>query len=190
MAVKGTEEVEQPEYIPKPEDEEGEPVAPVVIKKTAKKKVYAPEIALLDPKPRLYTSTASPNEQPCGKTAKGTVHYMATPGSKNYLQWKVIHPAAEGNCTVRIGLGLDQEEADEGRLLTLKPRDGSANLEGSFPCGREVGYEGKEFVFPKNFTCDSCTLQFEWTVAEDQQIHQCADFMMSNAESKHIPDII
>ena len=40
----------------------------------------------------------------------------------------------------------------------MKPRDGTANHDGSFPCGREIGYEGKEFKFPKNYTCDSCTL--------------------------------
>lgn len=59
---------------------------------------------------------------------------------------------------MRVGTGLDQEETDEGRLMVLYPRDGSANADGAFPCGREIGYEGKEFRFPKNFTCDSCTL--------------------------------
>ena len=63
---------------------------------------------------------------------------------------------------MRVGHGLDQEEGDEGLFIVLNPRDGSANAEGSFPCGREIGYESKEFRFPKNFTCDSCTLQFEW----------------------------
>jgi hypothetical protein len=63
---------------------------------------------------------------------------------------------------------LDQvEDLDEGRFVTLSPRDGSANGDGSFPCGREVGYEGKEFRFPKGFSCDSCTLQFEFAVGPD-----------------------
>lgn len=84
---------------------------------------------------------------------------MATPGSRNYIQWRVVHSASNGNCTVRIGEGLDEDD-----FMVLKPRDGSANADGSFPCGRENGYEGKEFRFPKNFTCDECTLQFEWSI--------------------------
>jgi EGF-like domain len=81
-----------------------------------------------------------------------------------------------------VGTGLDLEEQDEGRFITLQPRDGSANELGSFPCGRDVGYEGKEFRLPKNFTCDKCTLQFEWDLGEGRQIHQCADFLMSNKD--------
>jgi hypothetical protein len=83
-----------------------------------------------------------------------------------------------------VGHGLDQEESDEGRFIVLKPRDGSANAAGQFPCGREVGYEGKEFKLPKNFTCDSCTLQLEWALPNGDQIHQCADFLMAASESK------
>lgn len=98
----------------------------------------------------------------------------------------MIHPSAEGNCTVRVGHGLDQEESDEGRFIVLKPRDGSANDAGQFPCGREVGYEGKEFKLPKNFTCDSCTLQLEWALPNGDQIHQCADFLMAANESKFL----
>lgn len=64
-----------------------------------------------------------------------------------------MHPSLSGNCTVRIGTGLDEND-----FFVMKPRDGSANADGSFPCGREVGYESKEFRFPRNYTCDSCSL--------------------------------
>jgi hypothetical protein len=94
----------------------------------------------------------------------------------------VTYPHPEGNCTIRVGTGLDSEEQDEGRFITLQPRDGSANEFGSFACGREVGYEGKEFRLPRNFTCDKCTLQFEWDLGEGRQIHQCADFLMSSKD--------
>ena len=94
----------------------------------------------------------------------------------------MTYPHPEGNCTIRVGTGLDSEEQDEGRFITLQPRDGSANEFGSFACGREVGYEGKEFRLPKNFTCDKCTLQFEWDLGEGKQIHQCADFLMSSKD--------
>jgi len=46
----------------------------------------------------------------------------------------------------------------------LFPLDKSADKKGFFPCGREeTGLDGKEVIFPVNFTCDTCTLQFEWT---------------------------
>jgi hypothetical protein len=108
---------------------------------------------------RTFSNQSLINNPPCGGADKSFVHYIATPGSRNFVQWKVVHPSLKGNCTVRVGTGLD-----EGTFVTLKPRDGSANRDGSFPCGREKGYEGKEFRFPKDYTCDSCTLQFEWTI--------------------------
>jgi len=118
-------------------------------KKAAKKKIYDPELSLVDPKPRTFSNSSIVNLPPCGGSEKGFVHYMATPGSRNFVQWKVSHPTPEGNCTLRVGQGLDEDE-----FIVLKPRDGSAYKDGSFPCGREVGYEGKEFRFPRNYTCD------------------------------------
>ena len=98
-------------------------------------------------------------QQPCGGTARGNVHFMATPGSRNFIAWKIAHPSHKGNCTIRLGQGPD--EAD---FRVLFPLDKSANKKGSFPCGREEsGLEGKEVIFPANFTCDTCTLQWEWT---------------------------
>ena len=168
--MKGT-PAEDYDYTPPADSDEDEIEAAPVLKKQAKKKVFAPELLLLDPKPRTYSNTSTVNDQPCGGAEKGKVHYLTYPGSKNYLQWKVSHATPEGNCTVRVGHGLDEDESNEGRLLVLHPKDGSANEEGSFACGREIGYEGKVFTFPRNFTCDSCTLQFEWTIAGGGQIH-------------------
>lgn len=91
---------------------------------------------------------------------------MTTPGSRNFIAWRVNHPAPQGNCTVRLGMG-----ADEADFKVLYPLDKSANKDGSFPCGRtETNVEGKEFRFPRNFTCDTCTLQVEWTVSTSQKI--------------------
>jgi hypothetical protein len=42
----------------------------VVNKKTAKKKNFAPEIMLIDPKPRNYLNYSAFNSQPCGETEK------------------------------------------------------------------------------------------------------------------------
>lgn len=107
---------------------------------------------LIEPKSRSFSNTSLVNSPPCGGADKRFVHYITTPGSRNYVQWKVIHPAIDGNCTIRVGQGVDEDE-----YIVLKPRDGSAYPDGSFPCGREIGYEGKEVKFPKNYTCDSCT---------------------------------
>jgi hypothetical protein len=122
---------------------------------------------LLDPKPRTFSNWTGVNNQPCGGIPKGHVHYLAKPNSRNYIEWKVLHPSKTGNCTVRLGQGLDEDD-----FTVLFPRDGSADKKtGSFPCGREItAYEGKEFRFPKDFTCDECTLQWEWET-EFGQLH-------------------
>lgn len=151
--------------------------APKQKKKNPKRKNWPPELALVDPKPRTYSNSSIVNEQPCGGTEKAHVHYLATPGSKNYVQWKVSHPSANGNCTVRVGAGTDEDF-----FIVLRPRDGMSYRDGSFPCGREVGYEGREFKFPKNITCDSCTLQIEFSIPTGQ-IHQCADIVMIDNQS-------
>jgi len=114
---------------------------------------------LLEPKARTFTDRNLPNEQPCGGTQKGKTHYLAEPGSRNYLHWRVLKAVHNANCTVRFGVGLDEDD-----FTVLRPRDGSANQEGAFACGRVAGHEGKEFRFPKGFTCSSCTLQFEWEI--------------------------
>ena len=82
------------------------------------------------------------------------MHYVTTPGARNYIAWKIVHPSLKGNCTIRIGEG-----ADEDNFKVLMPLDKTANKKGYFPCGREeTALEGKEVKFPANFTCDSCTL--------------------------------
>lgn len=98
-------------------------------------------------------------KQPCGGTQRGPVHFVSTPNSRNFIAWKIVHPSPTGNCTIRIGEGPDEND-----FKVLMPLDKSANKKGSFPCGREEsGLEGKEVKFPANYTCDQCTLQWEWT---------------------------
>jgi hypothetical protein len=76
---------------------------------------------------------------------------------------------------------------NENEFVALHPLDGSADEDGSFPCGREQApLEGKEFRFPKNFTCDDCSLQLEWrTNSRDQsvQFHHCGDIDVMEAEN-------
>ena len=61
-------------------------------------------------------------QQPCGGTQKGAVHFATTPGSRNFIAWKVVHPAPAGNCTVRLGTGPDESD-----FKVLIPLDKSAN---------------------------------------------------------------
>jgi len=145
----------------------------VVGYKAPVKKSYQPTAMLLDPKPRADTNFTAANAQPCGGLPKGQVHYLQAPNSRNFVMWKVLHPSKVGNCTVRLGSGNDEAE-----FQVLRPRDGSADAEGKFPCARQATpYEGKEFRFPKNLACESCTLQWEWET-ENGQIHQCADLVL------------
>ena len=103
---------------------------------------------------------ANLHEEPCGGSQRGAVHFVATPGSRNFIAWKVTHSVPNGNCTLRLGTGPNEKD-----LQVLHPLDKSANKQGVFPCGREeTSLEGKEVKFPKNFTCDSCTIQLEWQV--------------------------
>ncbi len=102
---------------------------------------------------------------------------MSNKDSRNYIAWKTIHPSHSGNCTIRLGNGPN--EAD---FHVLHPIDNSSNVNGSFPCGREISeIEGKEVRFPNNYTCDYCTLQWEWTT-ETGQMHFCADISITGAE--------
>lgn len=57
----------------------------------------------------------------------------------------------------------------------LRPRDDSANHEGKFPCGRNAGFEGKEFRLPSDTACTNCILQFVQEISAEESIHQCAD---------------
>ncbi len=86
--VKGEEVTEYPKEVDTQGEEtydEDTAVKKSIIKKSAKKKLLLPEITLIEPKARLYQNLSAPNEQPCGGTEKGLVHFIATPGSRNYF---------------------------------------------------------------------------------------------------------
>ncbi len=130
-----------------------------------------PEAILLTPQSRKVDNMMNLNTPPCGGAVKGRTHFMATPGSRNYIGWKVIEPSETGNCSIRFGSGLDEKE-----FKTLHPLDGTADKKGSFPCGREATpLEGKEVKLPRDAVeCDSCVIQWEWRT-EKGQAHYCAD---------------
>ena len=83
---------------------------------------------------------------------------MAQAGSRNFFQWKTLKGNPVANCTVRISYGGDLEQ--DSNFKPLHPKDGSANSLGWFPCGRQAGFEGKEFKLPNSVTCLNCIVQF------------------------------
>jgi len=68
-----------------------------------KNKLTLQEAVVLSPKMRKVGNFTLLGQQPCGGTARGNVHYMATPGSRNFIAWKIVHPSPKGNCTIRLG---------------------------------------------------------------------------------------
>ncbi len=122
--------------------------------------------------------------KPCGDTQPGPVHFVTTPGSRNFIAWRVSHPSPNANCTLRLGTG-----ADESDYHVLMPVDKSGNEKGVFPCGREESsLDGKEVKFPKNFTCDSCVIQLEWALEGAKgtpiKYHYCGDIQVIDKEAE------
>ena len=68
---------------------------------------------------------------PCGGFKPGKVHFDAEVNSKDFVAWKIVHPDIDGNCTIRIGNGVNQEN-----FKTIKPL-GESDKNGKFECGRE-----------------------------------------------------
>ena len=117
---------------------------------------FPPAGSVLDPQAREGTDPGLMNTGPCGAREKGKVHYMSQPLQRNSISWKTIHHSKQGNCTLRLGPGIDETFERDYKLLI--PIDGSADDTGRFPCGRISGIvESKVVIFP-NVTCDDCTL--------------------------------
>ena len=97
----------------------------------------------------------NPKLQPCGGFKAGRVHFDAEVSTKIFVAWKTVHPDVLGNCTIRLGSGVNQ-----GAFNVIQPVDGSGKkTKGKFPCGREEkSYDGKLIKLPFNLTCDDCTL--------------------------------
>jgi len=86
---------------------------------------------MLSPMARKDVSLNTLAKRPCGGTKAGPIHYETTPGSRNLIAWKVQTPAANGHCTIKVSSGTKEKD-----MILVKPLDGSAGDDGSFPCGR------------------------------------------------------
>ena len=115
----------------------------------------------------VYLNTLA--HKPCGGTKIGRAHYETTPGSRNQIAWKVIHPSDKGNCFLRVA------DTPNDVFTTLSVM-GDVNEDGSFPCGRNATpLEAREFKLPKDLVCDTCILQLEWRTDDGSQ-YRCVDF--------------
>ena len=84
---------------------------------------FQQEIHLLEPRARTSAFKGVVNDAPCGGTERGNIHYMASQGSRNYIQWKTLKANKYSNCTVRVSTG--SENAKD--FQVLRPRDNSAD---------------------------------------------------------------
>mmetsp|Transcript_43586 Transcript_43586/g.57735 ORF Transcript_43586/g.57735 Transcript_43586/m.57735 type:complete len:144 (+) Transcript_43586:692-1123(+) len=135
------------------------------------------EIHLLEPRARHADNRGNGNKGPCGGIERGSTHYMAQSGSRNYIQWKTLKSHQYANCTVKLSTGGEHEQD----FTVLRPRDNSADYDGWFPCGRSSGFDGKEFRFPETLVCDNCIIQFVQEISKEEKIHQCADLVVGSS---------
>ena len=145
------------------------------------KEVTPPTMYFIEPYPREGFEFANTSISPCAGLPKGKTHLLITPGSYSNVQWKIAKGVEEGLCQVRLYYGVSNESA----YVVLYPEDNSGNSEGKFGCGRYSNtYETKEFFFPVNLSCDSCTLQLTWETIEFKNYY-CTDITIMSDEIKY-----
>jgi len=143
------------------------------------RKENMPHSQVLLPIRRLGTSNMQMGKGPCGDIEKKSSNTLTTKGSSINFVWEVLVPENSGNCTVSISNGIQKEE----NFKLLKPIDGKFYADGSFECGREKGFESKEFLLPADYECDGCTLQWKWATSYGD-IYSCSDIVINGEQIK------
>ena len=138
------------------------------------KEENTPQLKVLLPIRRFGSSKTKLNEGPCGGIEMKKADTLLKEGGKFHYVWETVVPISNGNCTVKISPRI-QENIN---LTTLHPLDTKYTYDGRFECGRNKGFESKEFQLPKNFECDGCTLQFKWET-EYGDVYSCSDIMIN-----------
>ena len=138
------------------------------------RKENLPHSQVLLPIRRIGTSNMQMGEGPCGGIEKKEANTLTTKGSSINFIWEILVPENSGNCTVKISNGLQ----DNDNFILLKPLNEEINEDGSFKCGREKGFENKEFILPEDYECDGCTLQWKWTTSYGD-VYSCSDIMIN-----------
>lgn len=141
------------------------------------RKENMPHSQVLLPIRRIGTSNMEIGVGPCGGVEKKSANTLTTKGSSINFIWEVLVPENSGNCTVKISNG--RQDIDSFKLL--KPVEGEVNSDGSFNCGREKGFEHKEFILPDNYECDGCTLQWKWSTSYGE-IYSCSDIIINGGQ--------
>lgn len=49
----------------------------------------------------------NPKQAPCGGYKSGKVHFDAEVSTRIFVAWKIMHPDVTGNCTIRLGSGVN-----------------------------------------------------------------------------------
>ena len=151
------------------------------------RKENTPHSQVLLPIRRIGTSNMEIGVGPCGGVEKKSANTLTTQGASINFIWEILVPENKGNCTVKISNGLQ----DEKNFKLLKPVNGEVNEDGSFICGREKGFETKEFILPDDYECDGCTLQWKWSNSYGD-IYSCSDIiktMERRSVRRIFPDI-
>jgi len=141
------------------------------------RKENKPHSQVLLPIRRIGTSNMEIGVGPCGGVEKKSANTLTTKGSSINFIWEILVPENSGNCTVKISNG--KQDIDSFKLL--KPVDGEVNSDGSFICGREKGFEHKEFILPENYECDGCTLQWKWSTSFGD-VYSCSDIIINGGQ--------
>ena len=141
------------------------------------RKENMPHSQVLLPIRRIGTSNMEIGVGPCGGVEKKSANTLTTKGSSINFIWEVLVPENSGNCTVKISNGLQDIES----FKLLKPVDAEVNSDGSFICGREKGFEHREFILPENYECDGCTLQWKWSTSYGE-IYSCSDIIINGGQ--------
>ena len=141
------------------------------------RKENMPKSEVLLPIRRSGSSNIQVGVGPCGGIEKKSANTLTTKGSSINFIWKILVPENSGNCTVKISNGRQDEES----FQLLKPVNEEVNKDGSFICGREKGFENKEFILPEDYECDGCTLQWKWSTSYGD-IYSCSDIIINGEQ--------
>ena len=136
-----------------------------------------PKSEVLLPIRRSGSSNMQVGVWPCGGIEKKSANTLTTKGSSINFIWKILVPENSGNCTVKISNGRQDEES----FQLLKPVNEEVNKDGSFICGREKGFENKEFILPEDYECDGCTIQWKWSTSYGD-IYSCSDIIINGEQ--------
>ena len=138
------------------------------------RKENLPHSQVLMPIRRIGTSNMELGQGPCGGVEKKPANTLTNKGSSINVVWEILVPENKGNCTVKLSSGKQEEES----FKLLQPTEGKINKDGSFDCGRDKGFEHKEFILPPDYECDGCTLQWKWSTSYGD-IYSCSDIIIN-----------